>query len=89
MWGKVEDNTQILILKTYFVCRNGRLQYAQELAQYIGVDRCGACGRLKCPRTSGGTCFDMLDPKFKFYLAFENTNCQDSITEKFFVNGLR
>ena len=30
----------------------------------------------------------MLDTKYKFYLAFENSNCQDYITEKFFVNGL-
>jgi len=68
--------------------RNGRLQYAQELAQYIGVDIYGACGSLKCPRSSTGSCFDMLDKDYKFYLAFENSNCQDYITEKFFVNGL-
>ena len=75
-------------LTTLFLFRNGRLQYAQELAQYIGVDIYGACGSLRCPRTSGGTCFDMLDTKYNFYLAFENSNCQDYITEKFFVNGL-
>ena len=68
--------------------RNGRLQYAQELAQYIGVDIYGACGSLKCPRTSAGTCFDLLNTKYKFYLAFENSNCKDYITAKFFVNGL-
>jgi hypothetical protein len=33
-------------------------------------------------------CLDILDTKYKFYLAFENSNCQDYITEKFFVNGL-
>ena len=27
--------------------RNGRLQYAQELAKYIGVDIYGACGSLR------------------------------------------
>ena len=31
----------------------------------------------------------MLDTHYKFYLAFENSNCQDYISEKFFVNGLR
>jgi len=66
--------------------RNGRLQYAQELAKYIGVDIYGACGSLRCPRTS--RCFSMLDTDYKFYLAFENSNCKDYITEKFFVNGL-
>lgn len=30
----------------------------------------------------------MLDTDYKFYLAFENSNCKYYITEKFFVNGL-
>jgi len=67
--------------------KNGRLQYAQELAKYISVDIYGACGNLKCSR-SNAQCFQMLDTDYKFYLAFENSNCQDYITEKFFVNGL-
>lgn len=68
--------------------RNNRLQFAHELSKYIEVDIYGACGNLKCSRTNADKCFDILDRDYKFYLAFENSNCRDYITEKFFVNGL-
>lgn len=68
--------------------RNGRLQYAKELAKHIQVDIYGSCGTKKCPRSQSKNCFSMLDKDYKFYLAFENSNCKDYITEKFFVNGL-
>lgn len=68
--------------------RNSRLQYAYELSKYIQVDIYGACGKLKCPRSMADKCFEMLATKYKFYLAFENSNCKDYITEKLFVNGL-
>ncbi|KAG5325419.1 FUCTA fucosyltransferase, partial [Acromyrmex heyeri] len=68
--------------------RNQRMHYARELSKYIQVDIYGACGSLRCPRSQSQTCFDMLDEDYKFYLAFENSNCKDYITEKFFVNGL-
>ncbi|CAG0896296.1 unnamed protein product [Darwinula stevensoni] len=67
--------------------KNGRLLYARELAKHIDVDIYGACGDLQCPREDG-TCFQMLSQDYKFYLAFENSNCREYITEKFFVNGL-
>lgn len=68
--------------------RNKRLQYARELSQYIEVDFYGKCGTKRCPRTSSGVCFQLLNKDYKFYLAFENSNCKDYITEKFFINGL-
>lgn len=68
--------------------RNQRMQYAKELSKYIQVDIYGACGTLRCSRSQAQTCFEMLDLDYKFYLAFENSNCRDYITEKFFVNGL-
>lgn len=68
--------------------RNNRLQFAHELGKYIDVDIYGACGAFKCSRTNADKCFDILDRDYKFYLAFENSNCRDYITEKFFVNGL-
>ncbi|EDV97737.1 glycoprotein 3-alpha-L-fucosyltransferase A [Drosophila grimshawi] len=68
--------------------RNGRLQYAHELQKHIEVDIYGGCGNYKCPRSTADRCFDILDNDYKFYLAFENSNCRDYITEKFFVNAL-
>lgn len=67
---------------------NNRLEYAKELAKYISVDIYGACGTKICPRMFGKSCFNKLDRDYRFYLAFENSNCRDYITEKFFVNGL-
>ena len=52
----------------------------------LQVDIYGSCGNYSCPRTA--KCFNKLDTEYKFYLAFENSNCKDYITEKFFVNGL-
>ncbi|XP_055900904.1 glycoprotein 3-alpha-L-fucosyltransferase A-like isoform X2 [Biomphalaria glabrata] len=69
--------------------RNGRRQYADELAKYIQVDIYGGCGPLQCPRHESNKCFDMLNNDYKFYLSFENSNCRDYITEKFFINGLK
>ncbi|XP_049844781.1 glycoprotein 3-alpha-L-fucosyltransferase A-like [Schistocerca gregaria] len=68
--------------------RNKRLQYAHELQKHIQVDIYGACGTKKCPRSNANKCLEMLDRDYKFYLAFENSNCKDYITEKFYVNGL-
>ncbi|XP_067928054.1 glycoprotein 3-alpha-L-fucosyltransferase A-like isoform X2 [Watersipora subatra] len=68
--------------------RNNRLGYAKELGKHIQVDIYGACGSMNCPRASSH-CFDLLSTTYKFYLAFENSNCRDYITEKFFVNGLK
>ena len=52
------------------------------------MDIYGECGSQKCPRASKD-CYKILNSQYKFYLAFENSNCVDYITEKFFVNGLK
>jgi len=68
--------------------RNLRLEYAHELSKYIKVDIFGACGSKRCPRRKMKDCFLLLNSTYKYYLAFENSNCRDYITEKFYVNGL-
>ena len=68
--------------------KNNRMGYARELSKYIQVDIYGPCGNLRCPRHQSKQCFKMLNDNYKFYLAFENSNCKDYITEKFYWNGL-
>ena len=71
-------------------CRthNNRMQYALELSKYIDVDIYGPCGKFKCQKSEAKKCYEKLSTDYKFYLAFENSNCKDYITEKLFWNGL-
>ena len=64
-----------------------REKYVSELQKHIPVDIYGKCGTLKCPKdwTNHDThCIDMISTKYKFYLAFENSICDDYLTEKFY-----
>ena len=69
---------------------NGRLDYALTLSRYIKVDIYGKCSPngLKCARSKNEECMDELQKDYKFYLAFENSNCRDYISEKFFTVAL-
>lgn len=66
---------------------NKRLSYIEELGRYIPINIFGKCGKA-CPthfdNGTRGNCKDIISSKFKFYLAFENSICEDYITEKFF-----
>jgi len=68
---------------------NSRLEYAHELAKYIDVDIYGACGSLSCNTTGPESCHNLLEKKYRFFLAFENSNCKDYITEKFYYTALQ
>ena len=67
---------------------NRRMEYAKELAKYIQVDIFGSCGNKRCSYSKTDNCFGSLAKEYRFYLAFENSNCKDYITEKFFYNAL-
>jgi len=57
-----------------------------SLAKHIQVDIYGHCGRLRCPNNSEEfhSCDAILQRDYFFYLSFENSNCLDYVTEKFF-----
>ncbi|KAI6196041.1 Glyco-tran-10-N domain-containing protein [Aphelenchoides besseyi] len=62
-----------------------RLEVAKELSKYMTVDVGGKCAfnesaRDLCPRS---TDCNKLISGYYFYLAFENSNCEEYITEKF------
>ena len=70
---------------------SGRTGVARKLSQYIPIDVFGKCGNLTCSKGQelrlSKECRATLQ-QYKFYLAFENTNCDDYITEKYWEHGL-
>jgi len=66
---------------------NRRLEFVKELQEFIPVDVYGACGSLSCTRLEEHKCFTILAKEYKFYLALENSNCREYITEKLFRNA--
>jgi len=61
---------------------SNRLKYINELKQHISVDVYGKCGK-PCPTVSD--CRQYVYSTYKFYLAFENSLCDEYVTEKFFL----
>jgi len=68
--------------------RNERGAYVEELSRYLPVDVFGACGKLSCSRRDQN-CWLRLRHEYKFYISFENSNCDHYITEKLFDNAFR
>ena len=60
---------------------NLRMRFIQELSKFMRVDIYGKCGK-KCPDNID--CRQYLSENYKFIFLFENSNCRDYITEKFF-----
>ncbi|CEF60404.1 Glycoprotein 3-alpha-L-fucosyltransferase A [Strongyloides ratti] len=66
--------------------KNFRLNYTYQIGKYYPVDIYGKCGDKTINRSDG---YKILKNKYKYYLAFENGNCKEYVTEKFFINALQ
>ncbi len=62
--------------------------YVKRLKKHIPVDIYGKCGTLQCSRSNETECYLRAEQQYKFYLSFENSVCEDYVTEKFF-NAMR
>ena len=61
-----------------------REKYVKELRKYIDVDIFGECGPNDCSKDHMRRCMALLNLKYRFYLAFENSLCHQYVTEKIF-----
>lgn len=59
-----------------------RNQIAKQLGKLYPIDQFG-----KCSKSNRSVDFEQLLFQYKFYLAFENSYCEDYITEKVFYNS--
>ena len=62
---------------------SGRELYVEQLKRFIDVDVYGRCGTLRCPPKA--ECHRMVGHHYHFYLAFENSQCRDYVTEKLYL----
>ena len=58
--------------------------YVNELKKHINVTVFGKCSDEECSRDHGNECFQELSKSHMFYIAFENSICEDYATEKFY-----
>ena len=62
-----------------------REDFVKELQNHIPVDIYGECGKLKCKHLENDQnhCLQNIEDNYKFYLSFENSICNEYVTEKF------
>ncbi|KAF2903743.1 hypothetical protein ILUMI_02451 [Ignelater luminosus] len=84
-WNK-NKNQNVLIAIADLNCNESdkHWKYVKELKKYIAVVIYGRCGDTKCLESSTKDC--SLLSQYKFYLAFEDSNCDEYLTEKLWLN---
>ncbi|KAK7065534.1 hypothetical protein SK128_001016 [Halocaridina rubra] len=93
-WAEKRDNGKFAAwMISHCPTSSGREEYVRELRKYENVDIYGECGDLHCGNRKTlkvvreqkvpDNCYELM-ATYKFYFAFENSICEDYITEKFF-----
>ena len=60
-----------------------RQVYVNNLRKYLDVHVYGKCGGdYSCPKEDAERCFEKVNKDYKFIFAFENSLCEDYVTEK-------
>ena len=57
---------------------------SSSVRRHMPVDIYGKCGAHHCSRKNESGCYRDMERHYKFYLSFENSICDDYVTEKFF-----
>ena len=66
--------------------QSGREEFVKAMKTHgIIVDIYGKCGNLECSKKNKPFCLEKLNTDYKFYLSFENSICDDYVTEKYFT----
>jgi alpha-1,3-fucosyltransferase len=73
--------------------QSGREYYVREMQKHMEVDIYGGCGKYKCGKqktmrnpykVEHDDCYLLVSVAYKFVLAFENSICEDYVTEKLY-----
>ncbi|XP_014669957.1 PREDICTED: glycoprotein 3-alpha-L-fucosyltransferase A-like [Priapulus caudatus] len=81
----------VAIVVSHCITPNRRELYWETLSKYVPVDVYGLCSKSNSSCTGPQdhpSCMEDIVKRYKFYLAFENSNCREYITEKFWRNAL-
>lgn len=84
-WTQKQRKVLVTILGSNCGSKNKRWEYVRELQKYINIDIYGKCGNLTCYGHFQNDCPSISN--YIFYLAFENSNCDEYITEKLWWNA--
>jgi alpha-1,3-fucosyltransferase len=86
MAGKFKKTKMVAWMVSNCNSHSHRDRYVEKLSKSIPVDIYGNCGPFKCRRDGSNgdeKCLHLLESQYLFYLSFENSICNDYVTEKF------